>query len=256
MLLVFVLVGLVLTACAGSPANSGGNTQESTPTDSAGSTPPAGTAEPGKPDVPPVKESFTTGSWKVTLYNGVTDQQKGWYKNLKDPQPANWQKFPNVDNTAVGFKAADGLEYGLDERNHCQVQPCGIVVAAREYLLITADYDLGFVSCTATKDVGCAIAIFNVGDVTASFDDVIIQHGFTLNGRYWNGDTLHVAMWGLMSHVDANMMNMVTSLNPAGINNAGANCSNPKGCTNGVNNKIVVTSGNQILGIAEMTVKP
>jgi predicted small lipoprotein YifL len=194
-----------------------------------------------------------TGSgWNVKYFDGATDQMHVWFDQLKTVEPKNWHDFPNVDNPTVGFKSADGLEYGMGERNHCQVDKCNIVVAAREYLLVTADYSFPFGSCAATKEYGCALAIFNVGEVTAEFTNVTVKDGFTLNGRYWNGDTLQLAMWGLMSYTDAAMMNLPTTLNPKGINNAGANCSVPTGCP-GVFNRIVITSGNQVLVVAEST---
>jgi hypothetical protein len=179
---------------------------------------------------------------------------RGWFAELKDLAPTSWPEFPNVDNSRVGFKAANGLEYGLDERNYCPQETCDVVVAAGEYNLITADYDFGFIACQAGDGLGCAVMFINVGEVTANFEQVIVDNGFSVTGRYWNGDELEQGIWGGLSHAAANMMNLTTSLNPAGSTNAGANCSLRIGCT-GVLTRVVITSGNQVLVVAETTVK-
>lgn len=205
-------------------------------------------------------DELSQGAWKVTFYEGATDQMRGWFESLKDPDPANWPDYPNVDNPRVDFVAANGLEYGLDERNYCPNDICDVLVPARGYNLMTADYDLGFSSCYAKEGVGCGIAVFNVGDVTANFEDVMVDNGFSVDGRYWNGDELHQAIWGVISHMSANMLNYATNgtggdtLNDPDRTNAGANCSVPQGCA-GVLWRVVITSGNQVLAIAETTVR-
>lgn len=192
--------------------------------------------------------------WKLSTYEGATEQISGWLNQLAEPAPQLWPDFPNVDNPAADFLASNGLEYGLDERNHCPQETCDILVAPGEFHLLTADYDLGFWQCSATEDgTGCAVALFNVGEVTASFEDVVVNNGFSLTGRYWNGDELPQAINGLVSHVSANMLNLPTSLNPAGSSNAGGNCSVRTGCE-GVLWRVIIISGNEILGVAEMTV--
>lgn len=179
---------------------------------------------------------------------------RGWFSKLQYPAPALWPRFPNVDNPAVGFKSADGLEYGLDESVFMEQNEFGqMPVQARGYRLISGDYNIpGIDTCEAADvDGGCAIAIFNVGDITADLK-AWVRQGFTVPGRYWNGDTLEVAMWALASHVSANMLNMETygagsdTLNQPDRTNAGANCSVVDGCQN-VRFVIAVTSGNELL---------
>lgn len=212
------------------------------------------TVEPGKVDLRAQVNQFATGSWKVTTYQGVTDQITNWFKNLKDPAPASWPVFPNVNNPLVNFQSKNGLEYGLDERNYCPQETCDVIVAAGEYNGITADYDFGFLDCSATDTTGCGIMFVNVGEVTANFEQVVVNNGFSVAGRYWNGNELQQAIWGFVSHSSANMLNMATTLNPQGSSNSGANCSVKTGCT-AVLWRVVITSGNQILVVAETTVK-
>ncbi len=205
-------------------------------------------------EAPVAKSETTQGKWEVSFYEGATDQMTGWFSKLKDPDPALWPDFPNVDNPAANFVAADGLEYGLDESVFMEQNEFGqMPVQARGYRLISGDYNIpGIDTCEATDvQSGCAIAIFNVGEVTADLKTWVRQ-GFTVPGRYWNGDTLEQAMWGLSSHVSANMLNMSTNgtgnetLNNPNRTNAGANCSVPGGCDQ-VRFVIAVISGNQLL---------
>ena len=211
------------------------------------------TSVKGKADVSEGTSTFTTGNWKVVLYDGSTDLMKAWFKNIKNLAPESWPNFPNVNNPQVGFKAANGLEYGLDERNYCPQESCDVVVAAHEYNLITADYDMGFVKCSEENGRGCAIMFVNVGNVSANLEDIVVDNGFSVTGRYWNGDALDEAIWGGLSHATANMLNIPTSLNPVGSSNAGANCSVPTGCVS-VMARTVIMSGNQILVMAETVV--
>jgi hypothetical protein len=201
-----------------------------------------------------VLETITQGSWEVTYFKGFTDQMKGWFNALKDPQPTLWPRFPNVDNPDAAFVAADGLEYGLDESVFMEQNEMGnFPVQARGYRLISGDYNIpGIDTCEAAEaEAGCAIAIFNVGEVTADLQ-AWVRQGFTVPGRYWNGDTLQVAMWALSSHVTANMLNYPTygagddTLNDPNRTNAGANCSVPGACEK-VRFVIAITSGNQLL---------
>jgi len=213
------------------------------------------------------------GAWKVTFYEGVTDQMRGWFEDLHDPAPALWPTFPNEANPLVpDFRTMpcpdnpqeicvpDGLEYGLDERNYCDNDICDVLVPARGYNLITAEYAINGLECHTEDGAGCGIVLFNVGEVTANFEDVMVNNGFSVDGRYWNGDVLYWGIWGVVSHQSANMLNYATNgagndtLNRPDRTNAGANCSVPVGCA-GVLWRVVITSGNQILVVAETTVK-
>lgn len=212
-------------------------------------------------DMPVAKSETTQGKWEVFFFEGATDQMSTWFSKLKDPEPAIWPDFPNVDNSKANFKAADGLEYGLDESVFMEQNEFGqMPVQARGYRLISGDYNIPGIDACEAADVkgGCAIAIFNVGEVTADLK-AWVRQGFTVPGRYWNGDTLELAMWGLSSHVSANMLNMNTNgtggqtLNQPDRTNAGANCSVVDGCQN-VRFVIAVISGNQLLVKAVTTV--
>lgn len=205
-------------------------------------------------DLPEAVDEIEQGNWTVTFFDGATEQMNGWFSRLRDPRPSLWPRYPNVDNAEANFDASDGLEYGLDESVFMEQNEFGrFPVQARGYRLISGDYNIpGIDRCEAeSAEAGCAIAIFNVGEVTADLE-AWVRQGFTTTGRYWNGDTLEVAMWALSSHVSANMLNMATfgagedTLNQPDRTNAGANCSVPDACDR-VRFTITITSGNQLL---------
>lgn len=202
---------------------------------------PGATAEPNK--VTPVVQ-LVIGKWNVSYFDGVTAQMKSW--TFKDLDPALWPVFPNVDN--AGYPAANGVEYGMAESVFCQQdQRCDFEVAARHYRLFTGDYKIdGVGECHTKNGIGCAVAVFNVGDVTAFWASQEMHDGFTVTGRYWNGEVLPHAVWALLSNTVSNMLNLNSPLNQNGGANAGANCSVPGGCV-GVDVTFVITSGNQVL---------
>ena len=187
---------------------------------------------------------LTIGKWNISYFAGVTDQMKSWI--FKDLDPALWPVFPNVDN--AGYPAANGVEYGMAESVFCQQdQRCDFEVAARHYRLFTGDFKIDGVGVCHTKDgIGCALAVFNVGDVTAFWGSQEMHDGFTVTGRYWNGDVLPHAVWALLSNTVSNMLNINSPLNQNSGANAGANCSVPGGCI-GVDGTFAITSGNQVL---------
>lgn len=220
-------------------------------------------------------ETMTEGSWEVTYFSGSTEQMRGWFDRIKDPNPGVWKVFPNQPNpdlpdsewrvvtNAQGKKETpDGLEYGLAESVFMEQNEYGqFPVQAEGYRYISGDYVIpGVDECQAEDGMGCAIALFNVGGTTA---DVMgwVRQGFTVPGRYFNGDVLHIGMWALASHGSANMLNMATfgagddTLNDPNRTNAGANCSVPDGCQK-VRFTIIVMSGNQVLVKAVTFVDP
>lgn len=201
------------------------------------------------PEATVTEEKVTNGDWNVEIFAGATDQMKGWVEALKNLEPVKWPEFPNVDNPEADFVSANGLEYGMDESVYCQQgQTCDIPVAARHYRIITADYDIaGIDACTGSVEgLGCGIMIINVGEVTANFRDSTVDSGFTVTGRYWNGDKLPEAINGGLSHVANNMLNLDSTLNPSESVNAGANCSVVDGC-NSVRLAFAIVSGNELL---------
>lgn len=258
-------------------------------------TPVPATATPAAPkitsnfDLRAKKESFEHNGWKVQTYEGTTDQITNWFKNpvLKAPAPELWPTFPNVPNPLVpdfrteecrlsldtnaapgAMCVPDGMYYGLDERGVFQNDVGDAVIQARGYLDVSGDFDWGFVSHKAADDKrGSALLVINVGNVSANFEDVHIDNGFSVEGRYFNGETLWWGIWGLTSHRTAAMLNYPVEIpNPDGegrriLNagdspddvNAGANCSVPEGCK-GVHYTVVITSGNHVLLIATTTV--
>ena len=217
-------------------------------------------------------ETSKSNGWTITYLPG-SDLDRGDGSTFRDTfdawnfrkiAPELWNTFPNVPNPKVsefrvvnGNQVPDGLEYAMDESNFCQQlggEGCRVPVAAMHYLLFTGDYDIpGIGECHETNGKGCALVIFNVGNVSADFTGVF-QQGFRLHARYWNGDKLDMATWALTSHTANVMLNMNSTLNPADIQNAGANCSVPDGCE-GVNVRVVFTSGNETLVKLETTVE-
>ena len=208
---------------------------------------PTATAQPTEaPAAPPT----TSGTWEIQYFAGATDEMRAW--TFKDLEPSNWPVFPNVDNGT--YPASQGLEYGEDLSVFCQYkETCDFVTAARHYRLYTGDYNLQPVGeCKAKDGRGCMLMVVNVGNVTSSFEDQWFDTGWTVTGRYWDGNFLPQAMWAGMSHASANMLNMSTALNP-GRTNAGANCSIPGGCTS-VDVTFATISGNEVLMIGRSTV--
>jgi len=184
--------------------------------------------------------SSNSAGWDIQYYDGATDQMHGWGDNLK-PLVTDWSAFPNVDFQKYGFQAKDGVEYGMAESAYCQQsQTCDVNAAAMHYRLITGDYSIaGVDSCTSKDGQGCAIVITNVGNVTAMWRDSKVDYGFTVTGRYWNGDAMATTIWALGSNTVYNMT-VSNSVNP------GANCSVPGGCLS-IRFAWIVTSGNQVL---------
>lgn len=203
------------------------------------------------PDATQVAVIAVSNTWDIQYFEGATSEMHNWVFQIL--APAVWPNFPNVDNGV--YPASQGVEYGEDLSAFCQQdQTCDFNVAARHYRLYTGDYSLdGVGACKETETgKGCMLLAVNVGEVTAIFRDQTFDYGFTVTGRYWDGNFLPQAMWAVMSHASANMLNMSTSLNPGGTN-AGANCSVPGGCSS-VEATFVVTSGNEILMIGQSEV--
>jgi hypothetical protein len=125
------------------------------------------------------------------------------------------------------------------------------------YRLITGDYVInGVDECqkASKTDPGCGIALFNVGDVTAMFRDQHVDYGFTVEGRYWNGDAMPTTLWARTSNTFYNMLNEGgTAFGIPLPVNMGANCSSAFGCKS-VRLTVVIISGNQILLKATTTV--
>lgn len=190
-------------------------------------------------------------NWKIVYYNGATSAMRNWkFPNLA---PAIWPEFPNVDNGK--YKASElGVEYGEDLDVFCQQDNrCNFVVAALHYREYTGDYDFEGIQCLSDKKQGCALAVFNVGNETAIFENETFYSGFTVTGRYWDGNFLPEAIWALLSHASNNMLNMDSKLNPTKITNAGANCGVPEGCPS-VKATFIVVSGKEILLVGTSTV--
>jgi hypothetical protein len=181
--------------------------------------------------------------WSINWYDGATDPMKAY--SFAEVNPALWPNYPDEDNPAANFVAANGLQYGQELSAFCQQDTrCDFNVAARSYRWYSGDYDAGPLgACVGSTDgVGCAIAVFNVGDVTAIWRSIQADYGHTVTGLYWNGDEVDQAISGLMSHITYNMLDMEESM----PSNQGANCSVPTGCQR-VMLTFHITSGNEIL---------
>ena len=193
-----------------------------------------------------------SSEWAIQWLAGATTQMKGQGENpwpgFTALAPLNWPEFPNVDNSGANFSAKDGLEFGEDESQFCGVDDdgCSLVVPPRSYALVTGSWQLeGLGQCKGSETFGCALLIANVGEVSAEFHGTL-DNVYIVQGRYWNGDRLPVAVVAVLSHATNNMTNQVSKLNPEGITNAGGNCSVVDGCK-GVNNQFKITSGNELL---------
>jgi len=197
------------------------------------------------------QNTLPMGQWTVSYFTGATRMMKDF--RFTDFQ-SGWKEFPNVDWPTGDFLAKNGLEYGQELSDFCQQdQTCDFPVAARSFRTITADYDIsGIGSCKeGGTGIGCALIITNVGDVTASFRNQMVDTGHTITGLYWNGDELDQAISAWASHIVYRMVGVMTSM-PA---NPGANCSVPNGCK-GVNIRFAIISGNELLVLGETIVNP
>lgn len=198
-----------------------------------------------------VQDTKKFGQWKVQYFTGATTLMKDF--KFTDFVPG-WEKFPNEDWSAGDFLAKNGLEYGQELSDFCQQdKTCDFPVAARSFRTITADYDIaGIREChEAGTGIGCAIIIVNMGDVTASFRDQMVDTGHTITGLYWNGDEIDQAISAWASHVVYRMVGVPSPV-PA---NPGANCSVPNGCK-GVDITFAIISGNELLVLGNSIVQP
>lgn len=191
--------------------------------------------------VPTPSSTQQMGDWQLQYFGGATPQMTGWkFENLVK----SWDKFPNVDNPRFGFLARDGVEYGMAESAFGQLASrVDVNVPAMHYRLVTGEYDIPGVDTGTDVSggvVGHGIMLINVGNVTAMFRNSMVDYGFTVEGRYWNGDAMPVTVRALLSHTAYNMLNQAGAVNP------GANCSIPGGCTS-VRLVFVILSGNEVL---------
>lgn len=211
---------------------------------------------------------FKQGTWQVhgtdrLAKNPVVD---GWIRRLKDPVPAVWKTFPNIPNGDVpefrvvnGTQVPDGVEYGTYSTPYCFAHPCDVPVGAWEYRLITGDYAVLGYECRGDLKKGCLLLLINVMDQSVTFRKQDVDNGFTVRGRYWNGDALEWGVWGLVSHASANMLNMPTLARPGEVlnsgdpGNSGANCGTPEGCGS-VDARVIVVAGDAPIAVLETTV--
>lgn len=235
-------------------------------------TPTSNSATSVQGSMPSLPTDASHGGWtvKTTSDLGSTDPAiAGWISRLKDPAPNLWKVFPNVPNPDVpdfrvvnGSQVPDGLEYGQDLSPFCeQDQRCDFEVGARQYRYISGDYQFLNTSCKGDEKTGCMLILINEGGQSYTFRDQSVDNGFTVTGRYWNGDALEWGIWGLVSNGSANMLNMPTlahpgeSLNFGTGTNAGANCGVPNAC-GAVRVQIVVTTGDAVKAVLTTTVTP
>lgn len=213
---------------------------------------------------------FSQGSWTVKGSERLDENPvvEDWISRLRDPAPELWKTYPNVPNPDVpefrvvnGSEVPDGAEYGVANVPFCQQDTrCDFVVPGWHYRLITADYNFLGEECRGATNGGCLLLLINVGKETYTWRNQMADNGFSVPGRYWNGDSLEWAVWGLVSHASANMLNMPTeglegeSLNSGLPANAGGNCGIVDGC-NTVNVRVVVHAGDAIIAVLETEVK-
>jgi len=237
----------------------------------------------GTGDKPEIVTTRNQGNWKVSEGPRLADNPivADWIKRLKNPAPSKWKTFPNIRNAdltdaefptrncrnqtnAMGVsepycEVPQGMEYGVHDSPFCEVNPCDFVVPAWEYRYYTGDYSFGGYSCEGDKTRGCMLVVINVMDETVIFREQYFDNGFTLHGRYWDGDRLEIGLWGVVSHGSANMLGMETHaragevLNADGGGNAGANCGTPRSCRN-VDVRVIVVAGTDALAVLETNV--
>lgn len=169
-------------------------------------------------------EAISSNGWEITEIDVQNDPVVvAWLLKVQAPAPELWPTFPNVVNPLVpDFQVANGVEYGQDISPFCeQDQRCDWVVPAWSYRLISGDYkftspkfNYSCVNVEGQPRKGCLIVLFNVMNESYTWRDQSVDNGFTVVGRYWNGDQLQWAVWGLTSHAAANMLNFPTLRDP------------------------------------------
>ncbi len=229
-------------------------------------------ADPGNFGQP--VDIFEQGSWEVMEFDLDDDPVvRAWLQRLRDPAPEMWRTFPNIPNPDVPeFQVVacesfpekqcvpDGMEYGTYSTPYCWQTPCDIPVGAWEYRYISGDYQFLDMECRGEKGFGCMLVLVNVMDASFTWREQYVDNGFTLRGRYFNGDALEWGVWGLVSHGAANMLNMPTLAHPDEVlnsgdpGNSGANCGNPAGCS-AVDVNLVVHAGDRVLAVAHTIVE-
>lgn len=229
--------------------------------------------------MPNLPNNFSHGDWTIygaNSLNGDDHIVRDWLKRLKNPDPTNWKSFPDHRNADLSQKAfpwndcgdkdpdstcaPNGLEYGQDVSPFCeQDEYCNWPVQGWHYRYLSGDFS--FKGMTCGGDGGCMLVLINVSDTDWTWKDQSLIDGFTVTGRYWNGNKLDQAVWGLVSHGAANMLNMKTDSARSGerLNfgssgaNAGGNCGTVRGCQK-VNVFVVVHAMDRILAVATTTV--
>lgn len=254
-------LGEALKAPAEAPAKAPAATVTATvtprPVDTATATP----AVLSTGSMPPFVEDISHGAWKIRGTERLSQNPivKGWLQRIRDVAPRLWRTFPNIPNPDVpdfrvvnGKQVPDGMEYGTYNTPYMWSKPGDIPVGARGYRFVSGDYNFLGTECKGDKKKGCMLLVENVMDQSVTFRDQYVDNGFTLSGRYFNGDTLEMGTWGLISHGAANMLNMPTLaregevLNSGDPGNSGANCGVPEGCKT-VDVQLVVTAGDAII---------
>lgn len=218
--------------------------------------------------MPAFVENVSRGAWKIEGTDRLNQNPivKSWLQRIRDVAPQLWKRFPNIPNPDVpefrvvnGKQVPDGMEYGTYSTPFMWKGPGDIPVGAWEYRLITGDYNFLGTECKGDGQKGCMLVLENVMDQSFTFRDQYVDNGFTLRGRYWNGDTLDMGTWGLISHAAANMLNMPTLaregevLNSGDPGNSGANCGTPAGCPS-VDVRLIVHAGDAIIAQARTVV--
>ena len=219
-------------------------------------------------EMPAFAEDVSHDSWTIEGTARLAENPigAGWLSRLPDADPSAWKTFPNIPNEDVpefrvenGTQVPDGLEYGTYSSPYCFAHPCDIPVGAWEYRYISGDYQFLGTECKGDMVKGCMLVLVNVMDQSYTWREQDVDNGFTLRGRYWNGDALEWGIWGLISHGAANMLNMPTFAHPGEVlnsgdpGNSGANCGTPKGCKS-VDVTLVVHAGDAIIAVATTTV--
>lgn len=279
--ILFVVFFAVAVACSGDDNKDKNADSKSSPTAVAQPSATASTAVMATGSMPTFSTTASHGAWNIQGTDRLKDNPvvAGWLSRLKDPDPAHWKTFPNVPNADVtefrvelcknlpgntgvdpGLKCVpDGMEYGTYSSPFCFSHPCDLTVGAWEYRYISGDYQFLGTSCKGDMKKGCMLVLINVMDQSYTWRNQDVDNGFTLRGRYFNGDALEWGVWGLISHGSANMLNMPTLAHPSEIlntgvpGNSGANCGNPLGCGS-VDVTVMVHAGDAIIAVAKTTV--
>lgn len=213
---------------------------------------------------PKLVSQMTSGVWDVKMYEGITPDMVQSLKELGSfaPNAEKGKTLFNEDWQGISKKNL-GEFPEVQESAFCEGgDQCLFIAPVGHFRYASGDGSIPGIgeSCSQTDNIGCVRIVQNFGTVDTALE-ANLKSNYSFAGRYWNDGLLVDAegkvipekgratpyFWDAISSYASNVMtNADSKLNPAGVVNAGGNCSSAKGC-DGVRIAIYGMSGNQLL---------